>query len=128
MLLRSFALLAVSLLGSALAARAQPQLELLTDQLAHPMYVTHAGDERLFIVERTGRVRVYEAGALRPMPYLDVSDHLNVAGEGGLASIAFHPDYAENGWVFVFFTELGPVTGTVLVVARFTVSAADRNR
>jgi glucose/arabinose dehydrogenase len=107
--------------GSALA---QPQLELLSADAAGPIYVTHAGDERLFIVERAGRVRVFEDGALLPTPYLDIAG-VNTAGEGGLASIAFHPDYAHNGWSFAFFTESDVPTGIVIVLARFTVSATD---
>jgi glucose/arabinose dehydrogenase len=121
------ALLASILLGSA-PALAQPQLELLTDQVSQPMYVTHAGDARLFIVERAGRVRVHENGALLPTPYLDVSGQVSTDGEGGLASIAFHPDYAQNGRMFVFYTQRGVPSGTEIVVARFTVSASDPNR
>ena len=106
---------------------AQPRLELLTEAVPGPMQVTHAGDDRLFIVEREGRVWIHENGALLPTPYLDVSAGVSTVDEGGLESIVFHPDYAQNGRSFVFFTEPSD-PGLVLVVARFTVSAADPNR
>jgi glucose/arabinose dehydrogenase len=53
---------------------------------------------------------------------------VSTAGEGGLSSIAFHPDYARNGRMFAFFTEASAGPGPVLVVARFTASGADPNR
>jgi glucose/arabinose dehydrogenase len=122
------AVLILSLAFLCAPALAQPQLELLTDQVVQPIYVTHAGDARLFIVERAGRVRVFENGALLPTPYLDVSAQVNTEDEGALASIAFHPDYPRNGRMFVFFTEASDGPGPVLVVARFTVSATEPNR
>jgi hypothetical protein len=89
--LPALVVLIASTLLSPGTARAQLQLELLIDAVQQPMHVTHAGDARLFIVERAGRVRVYENGALRPTPYLDVSGQVSTVGEGGLASIAFDP-------------------------------------
>jgi len=106
---------------------AEPTLELLTEAIPGPMHVTHAGDGRLFIGERAGRVWIHQGGALLPSPYLDVSASVSTEEEGGLASIAFHPDYAQNGWSFAFFTEPSD-PGLLIVVARFTVSAADPNR
>ncbi|MEP7028230.1 MAG: PQQ-dependent sugar dehydrogenase, partial [Candidatus Eisenbacteria bacterium] len=75
-------------------------------ELDHPLYVTApAGDPRLFIVEQTGRVRIVEDGRLLDRPYLDLSGRTRGAGERGLLSIAFHPAYAANGFVFVDYTD-----------------------
>ena len=65
------------------------------------------GDERLFIVERAGRIRVVQGGALLPTPFLDISGRVSTQGEGGLLSIAFHSQYASNGYFFLYYTDLG---------------------
>ena len=91
--------------------------------LDHPLYVTApAGDSRVFIVEQTGRVKILEGGRLRERPYLDLRAKLTSGGERGLLSIAFHPGYATNGFVFVNYTDLHGDTR----VERYRVSA-DRN-
>jgi len=91
--------------------------------LDHPLYVTAPkGDSRVFIVEQTGRVRILEGGRLRERPYLDLHEKLTSGGERGLLSIAFHPAYATNGFVFVNYTDLNGDTR----VERYRVSA-DRN-
>ena len=66
-----------------------------------------AGDARQFIVERQGRVRILQNGALLPTPFLDISGRVAANGEGGLLSLAFHPQYATNGYFFVYYTDAG---------------------
>jgi len=66
-----------------------------------------AGDPRLFVVERAGSVRVVEAGALLPTPFLTVPN-VDTSGERGLLSIAFAPDYASSGFFYVFSVANGP--------------------
>lgn len=78
-----------------------------------------SGDPRLFILERPGRVRIVENGTLLAAPFLDISGRVNTQGEGGLLSIAFHPQYASNGYFFIYFTDLN----NNIVVERHTVSA-----
>jgi glucose/arabinose dehydrogenase len=63
------------------------------------------GDTRLFIVERAGRIRIVQGGALLATPFLDISSRVSVQGEGGLLSIAFHPQYASNGLLFLYYTD-----------------------
>jgi glucose/arabinose dehydrogenase len=60
---------------------------------------------RLYVVERVGVVRVVENGRLLTRPFLNVSPAVRAAGEGGLLSIAFHPAYATNRLVYVFYTD-----------------------
>lgn len=74
--------------------------------LSFPLYLTAPpGDERLFIVERGGRIRIVENGALRPSPFLDISALVSGGSEQGLLGLAFHPDYASNGRFFVDYTD-----------------------
>lgn len=92
--------------------------------LDEPIYMTHAGDERLFIVERDGRVLIWTpTGGVDPVPFLDIRGLVDEAGEGGLLSIAFDPDYATNGAFFVSYTRSSAPLHSV--VARYLVSAGD---
>lgn len=59
--------------------------------------VASDGSGRVFIVERAGRVRVVDSdGVLLDEPVLDISDRVNVFGEGGLLTIVFHPEFSSN--------------------------------
>ncbi len=88
-----------------------------------PLYVTHAGDERLFIAQRNGVIRIQRAGeGLLATPFLDLSALVDTRGGGGLYTLAFHPDFAANGLFFVSYTERGPFRS---VIARYRVSADD---
>lgn len=92
--------------------------------LISPLFLTAPpGDPRLFIVERAGRIRILQNGTLLATPFLDISSRVGTAGEGGLLSIAFDPQYASNGFFFVYFTE---VSGDI-AIERFRVLAGDAN-
>src|SRR5690606_2136265 len=82
-------------------------LEPFITGLNRPVYLTHAGDGsgRLFIVEQGGRVRVWRDGRVIPEPFLDISGTVGTRGsEQGLLSIAFPPDFADSGHVYVSYT------------------------
>ena len=71
--------------------------------------MTNAGDGsgRLFVVQRSGQVRVVNPdGSLRGAPFLDMSGSARFVsgGEQGLLGLAFHPSFAANGRVFVDYT------------------------
>lgn len=70
------------------------------------------GDERWFVVEQSGRVQVVEDGVARV--WLDLRDVVeDAANETGFLGMAFHPDYAENGQVFVSYTRGTPYVSVV---------------
>lgn len=73
-----------------------------------------AGDTaRVFIVEKTGTIRIAKSGTLLPRPFLDVSSLVSSDGEQGLLGLAFHPQYATNGRFFVHYTDLAGDTRLV---------------
>ncbi len=86
-----------------------------------PVAVTHAGDgsDRLFIVQRIGRILVWEDGVVLAEPFLDISERVGCCGERGLLGLAFHPDFADNGLFYVNYTDLNFDT----TVSRFRAEA-----
>lgn len=98
------------------------QLLPLANGFERPVYLTHAGDGsgRLFVVEQPGRVRTISGGGLQPDAFLDLSTLVNARdNERGLLGLAFHPQYARNGYFFVHYS----ATDGGTVVARYQVSA-----
>ena len=90
--------------------------------LSQPLYLTApAGDGRLFMVEKTGGIRIVKDGALLPAPFLDLSGAVSTGSEQGLLSMAFHPDYGSNGFFYVDYTDVDGNTH----VTRYSVSAND---
>lgn len=86
-----------------------------------PVDIAHCGDERLFIVEQSGKIRIIDGqGNLKPQPFLDIdSIVINGGGERGLLGLAFHPAYKTNGYFFVYYIN----TGGNIVIARYHVTA-----
>ena len=98
------ALLAAALLALALPAGAGAAPTLVpVGSFNVPMYVASPpGDaSRLFVVERAGVVRVVRDGTALATPVLTIPD-VSTAGERGLLSIAFAPDYATSGLFYVY--------------------------
>jgi glucose/arabinose dehydrogenase len=70
-----------------------------------PMYIARAPGvpKTIYVVERGGTVRAVVGGVIQPQPFLDVGELITTNGEGGLLSIAFDPDYQENGLVYAYY-------------------------
>ena len=111
--------------GSAVAVTAVDFVQRASG-LSQPTQVTSArdGSGRLFVTEKTGRVRVYAGGRLLAQPFLDLRSRVRTDGEGGLLSIAFHPHYRAHPVLWVAYTDL---SGD-LRVARFRAGSATANR
>lgn len=72
------------------------------------VYLTHAGDDRLFVVVAPGLIYIIENGSVLSTPFLDITDRVKDSGsEQGLLSAVFHPDYANNSRFFVYYTGNG---------------------
>lgn len=109
--------LAVSLLGCRSHAQTL-RLVLVTDGLAQPVAVAHAADERLFVVEQAGVIRVVDSAGLASQPFLDIRDRVGSGGERGLLGLAFPSDFASSGRFYAYYTDR---SGTS-VLSRFRVS------
>lgn len=92
---------------------------------ASPVFLaTPPGDTaRLFVVEQTGLIQIVQHGVRLGSPFMDITDRVASGGERGLLSVAFHPNYAANGFFYVNYTDLNGDTR----VERYSVSVADSN-
>jgi len=97
--------------------------------LSNPDHITHAGDERLFIVEQPGRIRIVQQGSLVETPFLDITSLVRSGGEQGLLSVAFHPAYNLPGvpGFGLFWVNYTNTNGDT-VIARYTLSSTNPQR
>lgn len=89
--------------------------------------IAHApNDPRLFVVQQGGIIKVVNStGTVNATPFLTLTTAtIATGGERGLLGLAFHPNYATNGYFYVNYTRAG--NGDT-VIARYTVSASDPN-
>ena len=97
-------------------------IELFKSGFSSPVDIQNAGDDRLFIVEQVGRIKILNADTtINPVPFLDITSIVSSGGERGLLGLAFHPDYANNGYFFVYYINNSGDTQ----VARYTVDGSD---
>ena len=97
---KSFFFLAVSII-SLLAVAQLPNINLV--QVAtgfnSPIYLTNCGDNRLFVVEQAGKIRILsKAGTISATPFLTLDSVKSTGNEQGLLSLAFSPNYKEDGF------------------------------
>lgn len=93
---------------------------------AQPVLLTNAGDgsDRLFVVERAGRIVVFANNeqTAQAQTFLDIRQRVNSNGsERGLLGLAFHPNFNDNGYFYVYYT--GFNNGQT-VVSRFSVNGS----
>ncbi len=76
--------------------------ELVLDNLTLPIYATAPpGDTRLFLAGQRGTIHIIENDTLRADPFLDIDSLVHFTGifnSEGFYGLAFHPDYATNGY------------------------------
>jgi len=111
-----------AIIASHMNSIAQPTLQVtpIITGIANPVAITHAGggSGRLFITLQAGLIILYDGQQVLPTPFLDISPLVTSGGEQGLLSVAFHPNYAANGFFYVNYTDLNGDT----VIARYRVS------
>ncbi len=90
---------------------------LVTAAVTKPTHIASAplDTDRLFIVEQIGHIRLVQNDVLLNSDFLDIHDRISCCDERGLLSVAFHPEFATNGWLFVDYTDASGDT----VIARY---------
>lgn len=77
-----------------------------------------APDGRLFVTEQSGRLRVVKNGQLLAQPFVTLP--VDPFGERGLLGVALHPDFATNGWLYLYYTT--PEGGVHNRISRFVAT------
>jgi len=110
--------------------------QLALEQLTTSDFVTsinHAGDDRLFLTSRFGVVAVVENGVRLQTPFLGIQDRITFStiNETGTFSLAFHPEFETNPYVYIMYTGVDRRTTSTQVntiISRFDVPAETPNQ
>ena len=98
------------------------ELEDFADGFSSPLALKNAGDERLFVVEQGGVIKIVDLnGTVSTTPFLDIQSIVNAGGERGLLGLAFHPEYQTNGRFFVHYSNSSGDTQ----ISEFSVSTSN---
>ena len=123
-------LLSILLIAGSATAQTPPADLALTQVIApgvlsQPLAVRHAGDGsgRLFIVQKTGSIRLFKDGALVVTPFLTLS--VATSSEQGLLGLAFHPDYDGVNERRFYVTYTSTTAGNPQRIAEFQTTVGD---
>jgi len=111
--------------GAASVTTAHIALLLKASGLSQPLFVSsvHDGSGRLFIVEKTGRIRIYYGGHVYATPFLDIHTLVSQGSEQGLLGLAFSPAFKTNHHLYVNYTNLSGNT----VIREYRASTTNPN-
>lgn len=105
---------------------------LVENGFSYPVDIANAGDNRLFVAQQGGLIRIIDAnGDLLPTPFLNITDRVEDGGEQGLLGLVFHPNYTTNGYFYVNYTycttsscpDFGSTPNLYTRISRFSVTA-----
>lgn len=89
-----------------------------------PLEITYAGDDRLFVVEQGGIIKILNPdGTTNSNAFLNITGQVSTGNEQGLLGLAFHPDYASNGF---FYTNHTNTAGNT-IITRYSVDNSNPN-
>lgn len=117
----TFLFLTILLISTTLFAQ-EVAIELFKSGFTRPLNLQNAGDDRLFVVEQGGRIKIIqEDGSVNTTSFLDISHKISSGNERGLLGLAFHPNYSNNGYFYVNYTQQNGDTQ----VSRFSVDSGN---
>lgn len=115
-------LLILSLLFYGFVSAQTIELETFATGFTNPVEIVNAGDERLFVVEQRGIIKIVNPDrTTNQAPFLDITSLVASSGEQGLLGLAFHPNYATTGHFFINYTNTQGNT----VIARYARDTAN---
>ncbi len=80
------------------------RFQTVADQLNTPWSIAFLPGDRLLVTELSGRLRLIERGQLHPEPIAGVPA-VRAKGQGGLMAVAAHPEFAQNGWIYLAYSD-----------------------
>ncbi|MBP6335584.1 MAG: PQQ-dependent sugar dehydrogenase [Bacteroidia bacterium] len=123
-MVRLFTFIAL-LFSISLTSSAQISMVPFGSGVSDPVDIKNCGDERLFVVQQTGFIYIFDtAGNMLPTPFLDIDLRVKFGSEQGLLGLAFPSDYHESGYFYVNYT--AETRGNTRI-SRFRVSPLDSN-
>jgi glucose/arabinose dehydrogenase len=106
----------------------------VSSSLTAPVDLVNAGDDRLFILEQPGKIRIIKNGQLLEKPFLDISGSKVDKGsssysEKGLLGLTFHPEFRKNRKFYIYYSASTDTKGmdNKSVLAEYQVSSTDAN-
>ncbi|MCU0340756.1 MAG: PQQ-dependent sugar dehydrogenase [Spirosomaceae bacterium] len=100
-------------------------LDLYASNFTRPTDVESAGDARLFVSEIGGKIKVIQNDTVLNTPFVDISSKINNPQWSGIFSFAFHPDYAQNGKIYVMYVRSPDAQ---VQISQFNRSTSDPNQ
>ncbi len=82
------------------------RINVLTDKLNAPWSMAFLPDGRILVTEKNGQLRMIENGKLLPQAIAGAPKVVD-SGQGGLLDVALHPQYAQNGWLYLSYSARG---------------------
>lgn len=98
----------------------------INTNLSSPIHISNAGDgtNRVFVAEKGGRIKVFDKNYLLIDTLITITN-MGTGNEQGLLSVAFHPNFKNNGYFYVLHTQS---TTYSLIVDRYTISSTDPDK
>lgn len=119
---------APSLATTAQAQAVTLQLTPFATGLSQPVKITNAGDERLFVVQQSGQIRIVQPdGTVLATPFLDISDRVLAGGERGLLGLTFEPGNTTVFYVNYTLKSTNSQQNGDTIIARYRVTGSDPN-
>jgi glucose/arabinose dehydrogenase len=121
---------AAVVVGQGVPAPYTSRLQTFATGLSRPILVRGAGDGsgRIFIVQQAGLIRVYQPGANTSTDFINLSSRVtqptSTGDERGLLGMTFHPNFANNGKFYVYYTRS---SDTATIVAEYTTTTGNGN-
>ncbi|MBD7913165.1 PQQ-dependent sugar dehydrogenase [Clostridium cibarium] len=82
------------------------EIKVIAENLYVPWAIAISDENKLYVTERSGAIRIIEAGKLLPQPLITFHEPFVSQGEGGLMGIALDPNYSVNRYIYVMHSYL----------------------
>jgi len=109
-------LLSVLIVLPAVTLAKELEIESYAGGLEHPWSLVFLPDDRALVTERPGRLRIIDADARLLDDPVEATPDVYAAGQGGLMGLALHPDYGDNGWIYLTLAHGTPSANATRVV------------
>ena len=118
-----FLLLSLSAFAQKPTVRSQAgdiKIHKVAEDLEHPWGMAFLPDNRLLVTERAGTLRILEKDSTLTQPLEGTPEVFN-KDQGGMLDVALHPDFEQNNYVYLTFSEMGNDSTATTALGRGTL-------